>query len=580
MISSLRDRGRYYRVLAGILLIFNICFFIRQDAYALDRLLYLDSVSVYAGDTVHIRNYIDEQFLNNYYNGDYNAENPEYQLIYQWDESNPDCAVLNEDGSVVTTAAGTVKINVTFTYQSIVKTEVFTIDIHGPEQISLGYGETYVLDAANIYDAGMYIYTSSDESIFSNGDGSITVYGFGNASVFVSADDGRYIEVADVSVNQPAFKNAAEARAVNSEGYNPVINNYLPLEGDTPIVWESKDENIAAIADNMINAKAVGETELTAVITAKTGDVMTISTKITVTDPVIAVTEYVLASDITQDVTVDGICDASIIDWNIGNTSGNPAAYFTKAGKLYMKHAGEAAVNINADGRILTINVTVTDPVYEGNGYIAYKGVTKNLKSKITGTDKNKSTVTYESLNKSVASVTDDGKITAKNIGNAVIQVNADGRKIEVTFEVASVRAYRASKKAISISNTKTQYSQAYRMKKGYYDCSSLVWRVYRNYNVYFGVKSGWAPVAADIGRWCKLNGKVIANKWVSSSKLLPGDLVFYSFTKNGRYKNISHVEMYTGKGMDVSASSSNNAVVHYPYSKSSSIVMIARPTK
>ncbi len=32
------------------------------------------------------------------------------------------------------------------------------------------------------------------------------------------------------------------------------------------------------------------------------------------------------------------------------------------------------------------------------------------------------------------------------------------------------------------------------------------------------------------------------AGKTVSFDELQPGDLIFYSFTSNGRYKNISHV--------------------------------------
>ena len=71
----------------------------------------------------------------------------------------------------------------------------------------------------------------------------------------------------------------------------------------------------------------------------------------------------------------------------------------------------------------------------------------------------------------------------------------------------------------------------------------------------------------------------VIYRTGVSSSKLLPGDIIFYSYQRNGRYKNISHVEMYVGNGKSVSASSSHNKVIHYAY-KNRSVVMIARPTK
>ena len=74
-------------------------------------------------------------------------------------------------------------------------------------------------------------------------------------------------------------------------------------------------------------------------------------------------------------------------------------------------------------------------------------------------------------------------------------------------------------------------------------------------------------------------HNKVIAKKALDYTKLVPGDLVFYSYTKNGRYKNISHIEMYVGNGMSVSASSSRNAVVHYGYG-TNSVVMIARPLK
>ena len=39
------------------------------------------------------------------------------------------------------------------------------------------------------------------------------------------------------------------------------------------------------------------------------------------------------------------------------------------------------------------------------------------------------------------------------------------------------------------------------------------------------------------------------AGKAVSFDELQPGDLIFYSFTSNGRYKNISHVAVYVGNG-------------------------------
>lgn len=116
-------------------------------------------------------------------------------------------------------------------------------------------------------------------------------------------------------------------------------------------------------------------------------------------------------------------------------------------------------------------------------------------------------------------------------------------------------------------------------MSKRYYDCSSLVSRVYRQYGQYFGQRRGWSPVAAGIGYWCTNHKKVLFKKAASYKTLLPGDLIFYSYEKNGRYRNISHIEMYVGNGKNVSASSSYGRVVHYDY-HTSCTALIARPCK
>ena len=55
---------------------------------------------------------------------------------------------------------------------------------------------------------------------------------------------------------------------------------------------------------------------------------------------------------------------------------------------------------------------------------------------------------------------------------------------------------------------------------------------------------------------------------------------IFFSGSRNGRYKNITHIEIYTGGAKDVSASSRYGKVVHYGYGKGNSVVLVARPTK
>lgn len=570
--------GKHRKMLCLFVMLAFTCL-VWQKASALDKLLYQESASVFVGGTTDLRSYISEEFLELNYSGDYNAADAAYSISYDWNEQNlePACATLDSNGTVTAIAAGSAKVDITFTYNDIKQTEVFTVEVCEPEQVNITYGESASLLAAQIYDTGKYMYTSSDEGVVINSDGSVTAHSFNSAKIYVSVDDSKKVEVAQVNVAAPAFSAESQTRAVGALAYTPEITGYTPFEGDEAIKWEIADETVVAATNGGIMAMTTGETDVTAVIKPEKGDAVKITTKITATDPVVSENDIVIATDVTKNITIDGLCETSVVEWNIGISS-EGCAYFKKEGKLYASSVGEDIVTINVDGKDIDFYITVTDPYYDEESITTYKGASDEII--IEGIDESISTVTFKSKKKAVADVDEYGAIEAKKVGSTVIVANADGRKIEIPVEVASLKGYKAAQKAISISNTKTRYSQAKRMSKGYYDCSSLIWRIYSQYDVYFGVSAGWAPTAAEIAKWCTNNGKKIYDKAVSSDKLLPGDLVFFSYAKNGRYKNISHVEMYTGQDMDVSASSSNNRVIHYEYSQNKSIVMIARPVK
>lgn len=86
-------------------------------------------------------------------------------------------------------------------------------------------------------------------------------------------------------------------------------------------------------------------------------------------------------------------------------------------------------------------------------------------------------------------------------------------------------------------------YSQANRDSGNSYDCSSFVYYSYKAAGI--SIVYGGANTAAAEAQYCVANGRV-----VTVEELQPGDLLFYSYVTNGRYKNISHVEMYLGNGL------------------------------
>ena len=109
-------------------------------------------------------------------------------------------------------------------------------------------------------------------------------------------------------------------------------------------------------------------------------------------------------------------------------------------------------------------------------------------------------------------------------------------------------------------------YSQDKRMQEGWYDCSSLVYRLYKEAGL---VLSG---TAAEQGEDCYKKAQIINKK-----DLKPGDLIFYSYEENGRFRNISHVAIYVGDGKMVHAANTSRGVV-LDLLRTGSVVFYARP--
>lgn len=112
------------------------------------------------------------------------------------------------------------------------------------------------------------------------------------------------------------------------------------------------------------------------------------------------------------------------------------------------------------------------------------------------------------------------------------------------------------------------QYDQSRRYEEGYYDCSSLVQRLYKEVGVEL------PAIASDQSRYCYQNAMLVGKK-----DLKPGDLIFYSYEDNGQFRNISHVAIYVGKGMMVHAANPRRGVVLDPL-RDGSVVFYARPYK
>lgn len=134
------------------------------------------------------------------------------------------------------------------------------------------------------------------------------------------------------------------------------------------------------------------------------------------------------------------------------------------------------------------------------------------------------------------------------------------------TEELAvALDAARAAQKRLGFP-----YSQPRRDSGIAYDCSSLVYWSYRDAGV--NIDPVNCHTAASIAEYLEGTGR-----GVDAGDLKAGDLIFYSFKQNGRYKNISHVAMVCDGGLMVQASSTLGRVVMSEISLAKAVA-IARP--
>lgn len=124
---------------------------------------------------------------------------------------------------------------------------------------------------------------------------------------------------------------------------------------------------------------------------------------------------------------------------------------------------------------------------------------------------------------------------------------------------------------SFALSKVGYPYSQAYRDSGDYYDCSSLAFYAWKYADV--NISYGGAMTAAAEAQGLDEAGKTVAYK-----ELQPGDLIFFSYCHNGRYRNISHVAIYVGDGKVVEAKNESAGVVYGDIPNLECIVTIGRP--
>lgn len=336
-------------------------------------------------------------------------------------------------------------------------------------------------------------------------------------------------------------------------------------------VWSSSNSKIASVdsVKGIVTGKRTGSAKITAEVSYSDGTSSTFATNVKVSNPKTDSSYTVLSLGKSQKIKLKGTTSFSNVTWSVKDSS---LASITQDGTVTAGSApGKTTVFIEADGKKIKHQLIITNPQLKTSHTTLAVG--KKIKPPVTGAS-SKSKITCRSKKSSIAKIDKSGRIVGRSCGNTEVIVTVDDVSFTLQISVAADRALKACKKGYKIIN-RSRYSQARRMSNGYYDCSSLVFRSYDCDSKLLGGFSFWAPTAASMAAHLERKGKVISYKGIDSSKLVPGDLIFYRKPngRNGRYKNIYHVSMYYGNGFRLEKPLRT-------YYRERNIVMIARPLK
>ncbi|MBE5938443.1 MAG: hypothetical protein E7265_10495 [Lachnospiraceae bacterium] len=432
----------------------------------------------------------------------------------------------------------------------------------------LTVGEQYSLNYTQYETYAHMKYEVADSLVATVAEnGVVTGVCAGRTSVYITdgISDRIYVGTIVVKSNYISISESNISRAVGSSPYQLSVIN---TTGGT-VTWTSNNNSIATVdSQGMVIPHAVGTTKIVAVHTSLTGFKTTCTCDITVTNPVLSVTETNVAKNNSITLTVNGT--TGIAEWSsakksIASVYSEVSSYsysyhdyediipgynaeemvegVQPKASVYGNKKGKCVVKVVVDGITLSCNITVTDPALKKSFFVVTKGMRQTIK--VTGINK-KSVVKFTSAKPKIASVSKKGIVKAKRIGFAPIKIEVDGAVYVASINVGAKKGVKAVLNALKVEGAK--YSQARRMSKGYYDCSSLVWRMYSPLGVTFGDRY-YAPVAANQAYYCVSHKKTLPKKYLKNlDKLRPGDLFFFRGSSNGRYKNIYHVAIYMGQ--------------------------------
>ena len=372
-------------------------------------------------------------------------------LGLEWSSSDTSVANVDENGKVTALAAGSATITVTTVEGS--KTASCTVTVKpvavssvelnkAATNIQIGGSETLTATVLPENAANKNVtWSSSDATVASvDANGKVSALKVGTATITVKTADGNKTATCSVTVSPIGVTGVSLNKTSTTlyiGGTETLTATVTPANAtNKSVTWSSSNTAVATVdANGKITAVAAG----TATITAKTADgsktaTCTVTVKpVEVTSLTLNKTSLTLAKNGTETLTAT-IAPSNATDKTVTWSSSNTAVATVVNGKVTAVGGGSATITASAGGKSATCAVTVTVAVtgvsLNKTTLSLTKGSTETLTATVAPSDATNKNITWSSNNTGVATVSNNGIVTAVSEGTATITVKTvDGNK-------------------------------------------------------------------------------------------------------------------------------------------------------
>jgi len=358
-----------------------------------------------------------------------------------WKSSKTSVATVSSTGEVTGVKAGTAVITCTSNATGLSTTCKVTVGYVKLDQTeaTLEMGETMTL-TPTVYPSALddksVTWKSSDETIATvSSTGEVTGVKAGTAVITCTSNATGLSTSCTVTVIGCVKLN--KTMAILQKGKTMTLKATVSSEiDDKSVTWKSSDKTIATVTSaGKVKGVKAGFVTITCTLNA-TGE--SVSCTVTVGYVKLDKTEAILQKGktitLTPTVYPSKLTDRSVT-WK---SSDETIATVTSAGKVKGVKSGTATITCtsNATGLSTTCTVTVGTVILNISGIILNKGNTMTLKAAVYPETLEDKSVTWESSDKTIATVTSSGKVKGIAAGTATITCTSVATGLSTTCKV------------------------------------------------------------------------------------------------------------------------------------------------